>query len=261
MLKGIIASFLIFFAFALKGQSRLYGIIRDKSDSVIQNVNVIVKSFTNDSIISFCSSNNKGEYDIKINKIGTYSLNVTSLNYKIYFSSFSVISDNQKIKQNITLIDTAFDLNEIIIKSEIPIIVKNDTIIYDVKTFMIGNEKVVEDMLKKLPGITVDADGTIKFGGEEVEKIMVEGNDFFEKGYKLLSRNMPSGPINKVELYKHFSNNKHLKGVETTEKIALNLKIEEGSKSKFFGNLNIGYHFLQSDKYENNFNLMNFSKG
>jgi hypothetical protein len=59
---------------------------------------------------------------------------------------------------------------------------------------------VVEDLLKRIPGLTVESDGTIKVGNQEVEKIMIEGDDFFERGYKLLTKNMPAKPIEKIEL-------------------------------------------------------------
>lgn len=59
---------------------------------------------------------------------------------------------------------------------------------------------MVEDLLKRIPGLTVESDGTIKVGNQEVEKIMIEGDDFFERGYKLLTKNMPAKPIEKIEL-------------------------------------------------------------
>lgn len=59
---------------------------------------------------------------------------------------------------------------------------------------------MVEDLLKRIPGLTVESDGTIKVGNQEVEKIMIEGDDFFERGYKLLTKNMPAKPIYKIEL-------------------------------------------------------------
>ena len=151
-------------------------------------------------------------------------------------------------------------LNEVILKTELPIVVKKDTIIYNVRSFLRGNEQVVEDLLKKLPGLTVENDGTIKFGNEEVEKIMVEGNDFFENGYKILSKNMPSSLISKVELLQHYSSNKHLKGIENSDKVALNLKVDENVKRKWFGNLNLGYAFASETRLDNGFNLMNFGK-
>ena len=89
---------------------------------------------------------------------------------------------------------------------------------------------------------------------------MVEGNDFFENGYKILSKNMPSSLISKVELLQHYSSNKHLKGIENSDKVALNLKVDENVKRKWFGNLNLGYAFASETRLDNGFNLMNFGK-
>ena len=68
-----------------------------------------------------------------------------------------------------------------------------------VNAFAQGNEQVVEDILKKIPGLNIDANGTIKVGNQEVEKVMIEGDDFFEKGYKILTKNMPAHPKNFFE--------------------------------------------------------------
>ena len=78
------------------------------------------------------------------------------------------------------------DFAEIAVESlEKPIRVKNDTIVFNAKYFQTGDEQVVEDLLKKIPGISVDDNGTIKVGNQEIDKLMVDGDDFFEKGYKL----------------------------------------------------------------------------
>ena len=68
------------------------------------------------------------------------------------------------------------------------------------KYFLKGNEEVVEDLLKNIPGLEIDRSGAIKVDGIEIEKIMVEGDDFFKKGYRMISKSMPSSPIDKIEL-------------------------------------------------------------
>jgi hypothetical protein len=119
--------------------------------------------------------------------------------------------------------------------------IKKDTITFNAKAFAQGNEEVVEDLLKKIPGLTVEADGTIKIGDQEVEKVMIDGDDFFERGYKLLTKNMPAQPIDKIELLQNYSNNRLLKGIEQSERVALNLKLDENAKRIWFGNMTLGY--------------------
>ena len=113
-------------------------------------------------------------------------------------------------------------------------------------------------MLKKIPGLNIDDNGTVKIGDREVEKIMVDGDDFFNKGYKVLSKNMPAYPVEEVEVLKNYSNNKHLKGIENSEKVALNLKLDEKSKNLWFGNAEIG--LANHEYYTLKTNVMNFGK-
>jgi hypothetical protein len=111
-----------------------------------------------------------------------------------------------------------------------PIRLKKDTIEYNAQTFSNGTEKNVEELLKKLPGITVQSDGKIKFGNREVERVMIENDDLFEKGYQTLTQNMPSKPLDKVQVLQNYSKNKLLKNVENTDRIALNLTLKDDAK-------------------------------
>ena len=250
----------LLFSFGLFAQTIITGTLKDEKDSVISFANIFVKPTNVDSIIAFSTANEKGKYILNINRIGNFDIHFSSLSYETAIISISISSFNQLIEKNVLLQSKPYLLNEVILKTELPIVVKKDTIIYNVRSFLRGNEQVVEDLLKKLPGLTVENDGTIKFGNEEVEKRMVEGNDFFENGYKILSKNMPSSLISKVELLQHYSSNKHLKGIENSDKVALNLKVDENVKRKWFGNLNLGYAFASETRLDNGFNLMNFGK-
>jgi hypothetical protein len=82
----------------------------------------------------------------------------------------------------------------------------------------------------------------------------------FEKGYKILTKNMPVQPIDQVQLLQNYSNNKHLKGIENSNKVALNLTLKEDAKRVWFGNINAGYGLVSENRYELRGNLMNFGK-
>jgi hypothetical protein len=82
----------------------------------------------------------------------------------------------------------------------------------------------------------------------------------FEKGYKILTKNMPVNPIENVEVYQNYSNNKHLKGIENSNKVALNLTLKEDAKRVWFGNMQAGYGLVSENRYELRSNLMNFGK-
>lgn len=256
--------FTLFFLFCaiscLKAQKSLItGTVKEQGNEVpIVSANVILTD-KNNKIIAYAYTDELGYYSFKTEKIGEFNLQVNSIGFERKNIDISIKKQGD-FRFDFELVQKAISLKEVVIAVERPIEIKKDTIIFDVKYFSQGNEQVVEDLLKKIPGLNVDDDGTIKVGHQEVEKVMIEGDDFFEKGYRLLTKNMPSNPIEKVELYHNFSNNKHLKGIENSNKVALNLKLKEDAKNEWFGEVLLGYGVVSENRYETKKNLMNFGK-
>jgi len=250
---------LILFAFLLSivcfSQSKLTGVITSKSNNPIPLVNVLIKKDSSSIIVAYTHTNNKGKYVVEIPKMGVFNITYSSLGFESKTVSIQ-INDSKKI--DVTLKEKLLELDEVFIQAEKPISIKKDTIIFKTKYFIKGNEVTVEDLLKNIPGLNIDSEGTIKVGNQEIEKLMIDGDDFFEKGYKVLSKNMPAYPIEKVEVLKHYSNNRLLKNIENSNKVALNLKLKEDAKRIWFGNIKAGYSF--KNRYEFRGNLMNFGK-
>ena len=255
----VIIFILLNFSFCLS-QNIVKGNILDNEGKHISNANIILKPENGQNIVAYGYSDENGNYELRTSKTGTFMLSFSALNYEAIAIPVTLTSENKTLEQNITLVYKSIELNEVVIESNRPITIKNDSIVFDVKAFAQGNEEVVEDLLKKIPGLNVDSDGTIKVGNQEVEKVMVDYDDFFEKGYKVLTKNMPVSPIEKVELLQHYSNNKHLKGIENSNKVALNLVLKEDAKRQWFGNIKLGYGVVSENRYEVRSNLMNFGK-
>jgi hypothetical protein len=259
-MKTFFSFFLLLGFINSNSQIVIKGLIVNDKKIGIYNVNVNLKSDNSQSIISYCYSREGGNYEIKTSNNGNLKLTFSALNYEAQSIEIKITNETNVIEKNITLVYKPIELTEVIIQTERPITVKKDTIVFDVKSFLQGNEQVLEDLLKKIPGLNVDADGTIKVGNQEVEKIMIDGDDMFEKGYKILTKNMPVNPLDKVELLRKYSNNKHLKGIENSDKVALNLVLKEDAKRVWFGNVSLGYGLASENRYEVRANLMNFGK-
>jgi hypothetical protein len=246
-----------FFSLFIFGQKTVSGKITNlANEAVIATVLLKESSRT----ISFTISNNTGNYVLKINKTGDFQIVINALNYEPQVFDIQISSEDTNIEKHIQLLPNPVSLKEIVIKTLRPITVEEDKIIFDASSFAQGNEQVVEDLLKKIPGVNVGADGSIRVGNQEVEKVMIDGEDMFEKGYKILTKNMPVNPIDKIELLKRYSNNKHLKGIENSNKVALNLTLKEDFKRQWFGNAVGGYGLISENRYDFRANLMNFGK-
>ena len=254
----LILFFLIFKFCSLYSQTEIRGLIKDEKSNVLVNCNIVLKKYNETSTIDFAYSNEKGRYSIIINQMGKFTLSFSTLNYETQVYNIEINHKNQIIIKNVSLRIKPLELNEIIINSTLPIIIKKDTIVFNGDSYKQGNEEVVEDLLKKIPGLNIDVDGTIKVGNQEVEKVMIDGDDLFEKGYKILTKNMPVNPIDKIVLYQNYSNNKHLKGIENSNKVALNLTLKENTKRVWFGNIQSGYGLISGNRYQTRSNLMNF---
>lgn len=241
-------------------QTMITGSVKDSTNN-LYSVSVILKDSLSRSIVAYTYSDDTGKFEIKTKGYGKFNLVFASLGYELKTIPLVISPEQAEFNIDVVLKYKPMDLDEVIIKADLPISIKKDTISIDARSFAQGNEKVVEDLLRKIPGLNIDGEGTIKIGGQEVEKVMVEGDDFFERGYKVLTKNMPPHPIDKVEIVQNHSNNRLLKGVEESDKVALNLTLKEGAKRVWFGNGKAGNDLTFSNRYELQANLMNFGKG
>lgn len=238
-------------------QTTIIGQVRD-SIGVINSASLVLKDSLSKSIIAFTYSDKNGDYKLKTQNNRNFILEINSLGYSSETVPIKLAPNQSQLRVDVYMRSEAESLNEVVIQAEQPISVKKDTINFKTKYFVDGTEQTVEDLLKKIPGLNVDSEGTIKLGNQEIEKLMIDGDDLFERGYKILSKNMPAYPIEEVELLKNYSNNHLLKGVEESDKVALNLKLDEKSKRIWFGNLESS---IGNDSfYQLKGNLMNFGK-
>jgi hypothetical protein len=247
------------FNFSVYSQTKLLGQVRNELDEEIISSSVILKD-SNNKIIFYTFTDNAGKYSLTTDKIGSFILTASSVGFEPKTVEFIINKINEPKTIDFILIPKVIALKEVILRTKRPITIKNDTIIFNADSFKQGNEQTVEDLLKKIPGLNIDANGTIKVGNQEVEKVMIDGDDMFEKGYKILTKNMPVNPIENIELLQNYSNNKHLKGIENSNKVALNLTLKEDFKRVWFGNSSLGYGLFSENRYDVKANLMNFGK-
>ncbi|MEP6803898.1 MAG: TonB-dependent receptor, partial [Flavobacterium sp.] len=143
--------------------------------------------------------------------------------------------------QNILMDDAGIELEGVEIVCEMPVSIKGDTIVYNADSFKSGTEKKLEDILKKLPGVEVNADGEIEVEGKKVSKLMVEGKDFFDGDTKLGVKNIPADAIDKIQVLRNYNEIGALKGLENDQdNVAMNIKLKDGKKNFWFGDVTAG---------------------
>lgn len=131
-------------------------------------------------------------------------------------------------------------LQEVIVKkTDRPYIVKKDTVVFVVAKYRDGSEKKVEDLIKKLPGIEVDKNGSIKYKGKALETVTLDGDNVFSSNYKVGTKNISIDMVEQIEAIENYTKNHLLKGIESEGRVALNLKLIKG-KSDYSGTVENG---------------------
>ncbi len=225
----------------------------------LSDVRVDLRRDSSSALLNYTFTDSEGRFKISTVLTGKIILSCMALSYETKHQEVELLSSEVDVKIELKP-GGVKQLQEVVIHGKRPYKMGKDTVELDVKSFMQGDERKVEDLLKKIPGLTVGTDGSIKVGDKEVEKVMIEGDDFFEKGYRLLTQNMSVEPLEKVQILQRYSNNKHLKGIEHSDKVALNLQLKEGSKNKWLGSLSAAASPTKPVFYNGSFNLLNFGK-
>lgn len=259
MPKILITLLLLLTTVFLQAQTVCKGTVLNVNKEPIANASVLIKN-AEDNILQFGFTNAQGVFSINTETEGSFVVEVNKMGFDKQQQSVNITKNTKEYNLSFILEESTEVLEDLVIEIDNPIQLRGDTLVYDAKAFSTGREVVVEDLLKNIPGITVEKDGKIKFEDKEIEKVMVDGDDFFNRGYSILTKNMPNKPLDKVQVLRNYSNNKLLKGVEESDRVALNLTIDEEYKDLWFGDITAGYGLVTENRYDVSGNLMNFSK-
>ncbi|MDO9155584.1 MAG: carboxypeptidase-like regulatory domain-containing protein, partial [Sediminibacterium sp.] len=178
--------FLLFiFPSLLYSQRSIKGVVVNASNEAISNANVFIQN--KDSVIkNFTKTSSEGRFDLKNFDLQNGDLlRVSHINYRPFSQKIDLLVDTFI---SIKLIKDSVFLNEVIVNTKIPP-VRNigDTTKYSLPSFINGSEIRLEDILKKLPGIVVDNNCKLSFNGKQIDKVLIEGQNFFSKDYTLIT--------------------------------------------------------------------------
>lgn len=218
---------------------RFEGIIQDNSKAPLEMANVMAMNRGTKTMDGYAITNDKGKFVLNLKPNTTYSIKLSYLGMQN--KEITVTTQTQNITQYITMESGGIELEGVEIVREMPVSIKGDTIVYNADSFKTGTERKLEDILKKLPGVEVNADGEVEVEGKKVSKLMVEGKDFFDGDTKLGIKNIPADAVDKVQVLRNYNENSILKGVENNQdNIAMNIKLKDGKKNFWFGDVTAG---------------------
>jgi len=237
MQKITIAILFLFSFSSFSQKANLSGVLTDGGENTPIYNSVVALLTPKDSILyKFTRSDKDGKFNIRNIKAGNYILMTTHSQYADYLDSIT-INDGENNMGTISLISKMKLLKEIIIKTG-SIRVKGDTTSYRASDFKVDANANVEELLKKLPGIQVDKNGTIKAMGETVEKVLVDGEEFFGDDPGMAVKNLRADAVKEVQVFNKKSDQAEFTGIDDGEtKKTINLKLKEDKKKGYFGKI------------------------
>jgi hypothetical protein len=249
-----------FAAIAQKADGSIKGkLIDTASKKPITDATVSILNAKDSSLITFTLSNKQGIFEIKGLEAGNYQLVISHQAYLLMKKNIAVTADKKQI--DLGDINPSKDyktLGEVVVTNDAPIVVKNDTVQFNASGFKTKPNATVEDLLKKLPGVEVDKEGNVKAQGEQVQKVYVDGKEFFGNDPKLATKNLTADMVESVQVFDDMSDQaKFTKIDDGSRSKTMNIKLKKDRNKGYFGRALAAYG--DNGRYEANLSVNKFN--
>ena len=235
MIKNIFIFFL-FLSFTSYGQVKLEGIVKDSLKVPLESASLVAIDQKTNNLESYVLTDIKGKYKLNLKNNSNYKIQVSYIGLRTINETLDT-KEADILKDFVLRSDIALD--EVIVK--MPVVVRGDTLIYDADSFKNGSERKLEDIIDKLPGVEINESGQIEVEGKVVNKLMVNGKDFFDGDTKIGTKNIPSSAVDKIQVLRNYAEVGQLSGVRNNQNnFAINIKLKQGKESFWFGNVTAG---------------------
>ena len=237
----LILMFLSFSVFAQRGAIVKMTFTDSNTGAPVEFATVALTVKGGDSIYKYLLTDSNGSVTFTSVAYGTYVVKCDLLGYKSYAQEIKIDKPEVslgkiKIEQDVSMLDGA-----VVTAVGNPIIIKKDTIEYSASSFKTTDNDMLEDLLKKLPGVEVDSDGSITANGETITKITIDGRTFFLDDPQLAAKNIPANIISKVKVLEKKSEQAEFTGIsDGNEETVIDLSIKPGMLGGWFGNVSAG---------------------
>lgn len=218
----------------------LRGALADSTSAPLAGSTVMLLSPTDSSLLAFTRSNEDGVFELKNQTAGEYLLRCTYFGYQNFQRHIRLEGTATEVDLGIlpmTPKSQLLDAVEITGQAN-PVTIKNDTIEFNAASFKVKDNAMVEDLLKKLPGVEVERDGTVRAQGETVKNVTVDGKKFFGNDPKLATQNLPADAVKKVQVFDKKSEQATFSGIDDGQREkSINLELKDEKKNGWFGRL------------------------
>lgn len=241
--------FLIFCRSMVVGQSttgtyQISGSVNDENGEPLEALSLKVMNPKDSVVVVSGKTDINGRYTVSVPSPGSYLVQFSYIGYATLFKEVTMTVARPKATLGeVRLKPDDRYLQEVVVMGKVPeVVTKGDTIEFNADSYKTPPNAVVEDLIKRLPGVEVDNDGKIKANGKEVTKVLVDGKEFFSGDTKVATKNLTADMIDKLQVIDSKSEMTKLTGIDDGEdEKVINLTIKKGMKQGWFGNVSAGY--------------------
>jgi len=237
------------------------GTVTDRNDGTpVAGATIYLLKQKDSSLVKNLVSNNTGVFEFTNLENDSLIVKINSINFQEYISFVKLRDNASRDLGTIKMDKQGKDLAGITVVSQAtPVIQKGDTSQFSASQYKVNPDATTEDLIKKMPGITVARDGTVTAQGETVRKVTIDGKDFFGDDASAALKNLPSQVVDKIQVFDRLSDQAQLTGVDDgNSQKAINVVTKSGIKNGQFGRLYAGYG--TDDRYAAGGNI-SFFKG
>ncbi|PSK89602.1 TonB-dependent receptor [Taibaiella chishuiensis] len=219
------------------GFHEVSGKITDSTGAGLDAASIALLRPEDSTLVTFAISS-KGTFLVKDVPAGDYLLQAAMMGYFTEYRSLHIPLDaGEQLYLRLKNNDRLTQLDEVVISGEkIPIRVKGDTLEYNAGSYKVKPNAVVEDLLRKLPGVQVDKEGNIKSMGKSVSRVLVDGKEFFGDDPKVATKNLPADAVDKIQAFEKKSDQALFSGIDDGDREqTLNLLLKPDKKTGYFG--------------------------
>ena len=236
MKKILSFTFILLFSIVIFAQKTISGTVKNDDGKPLASASVTIEEIGKNAILEYAITDAKGNYKV------TFTSNDEKILVKVKAFNHQTITENYNNATqtlNFVLQEKATEIKEVKLKTKL-ITKRGDTISYDLKSFESKADRSLADVLKKIPGIEVNKDGSILYQGEQINKFYVNGKDLMEGSYGLINNSLPKDAVQKVEVLENHQPVKILQDKLSSENAAINVQLKKSITMTGRGETSLG---------------------
>ncbi|MGE9311793.1 outer membrane beta-barrel protein [Niabella sp. CJ426] len=265
LITVLLIAFLPSLLLAQKDSTRsgsITGIVKDSADDyALQSVTITLYKKSDSSLVNYHITGEDGAFTFNdIPFFTPVNINFSFTGYNPFSKTITLDSANRSFNfKNVLLAKSQGTMDEVVVKAVVPITMNGDTLEINPAAFKLDSNAVVEDMLRRVPGVTMWGDGTITVNGRKVNNVYVDGKPFFGSDPAMATQNLPKNAIEKIQVYKETDYTKdNIDDNPADSMLTMNIKLREDKKFGYFGKAGAGIG--TDDRYEGDASGLAYNK-